>query len=393
MVTSYRFFIVSFLLGSIVLVSLPALAQHDHDQPPPGSDRTETMIMPSISYSSDLGLMGGGSVQRYRLKEGYDPYYSFFDINALVSTQGLILSRLRYNRTETFGLPIRSEFILHGNRQLYSAYFGTGNHTTFDDDLWDDDYYYFESLSFGFDYQGRIPLARDLNSPLEGLISLGVSHFTPRNVDEDQSLYDFQQEKNIKGYDGGMLNYAGTGLEIETRDSELDPTEGIHSKLEANFMNGFLFSDFNMQIIEFETSAYYTVSWLDDTRIAARISGSQTFGDVPFWREPHLGGENTLRGYPLHRFRDKGRFFYNLELRNWLVTSQSIGLRFGAHAFADGGRVLDFTDNIDDLFENHHHTFGGGISYQILDSNMLLRIEAGFSDEMWRLYLGTGFMF
>ena len=384
---------ISLTLGCFLIFFWTGIAtgQHQYNRSNDTEDRVETVITPSISYSSDLGLMGGGGFQRYRLRPDYEPYYSLFNLNALVSTQGVILSRIQYNRTETFGTPVRSKFDLHGNRQLYSTYFGSGNETEFDSDLWEDDYYHHTSLSIGLEYLGRIPIFETYD--FDGLISTGVSYYTPRDPQEDRSLFELNQQEGVPGFDGGFVNFVGTGFKRDTRDSELDPTEGFNSFLEGRVMNGVLFSDYNMQSLDFRQSAYYTVSWLADTRIAARVAGSQSFGDVPFWKEPDLGGDHTIRGYALNRFRGPGRVFYNLEIRNWLVTAEDWRLRFGVHAFTDGGRILDFSHDVSQLFNNYHRTFGGGVAYQILDSNMMLRIEAGFSEEMWRLYAGTGFMF
>lgn len=371
--------------------SVTGTAQVPPDPDPPGDDtsRIESMFIPSIGYVSDYGFLAGIGFNRYHLKDDYVPYYSLFDANFMASTRGLLLTRIQYNRTETFGRPIRSDFTLHGNRQLYSTFFGFGNETSFDRDLWDDNYYYYESLSFGVAYQGRIPMINNSRGRFDVLVHLGINYDTPRDVEEDRLL----QEQQPFGYDGGFLNTLGTGIKWDSRDSELDPSEGFYARLDGELMSRLWFSDYDMQKISIEYSTYYTFPWLDDLRIAGRLGASQVFGDVPFWKNPPIGGEETLRGYPIERFRDKGRVFYNLELRKWLFEIRSVQLRFGAQAFTDGGRVIDFTSELDELFEGHYHTYGGGISYQIIDSNMMLRVEAGFSDEMWRMYVGTGFMF
>ncbi len=385
---------IMYLLAVSVLLLLPevVMAQlvDDQDtlqQEDPG--RTESMIMPSIGYVSDYGLIAGVGFNRYHLREGYQPYYSLFDANFMASTRGLFLTRIQYNRTETLGMPVRSDFDLHGNRQLYSTFFGIGNDTAFDSDQYDDDYYYYESLSFGLAYEGRIPLLKNNDRRFDALLHLGAAYDIPRNVDEDR----FLAEQQPSGFDGGLLNHIGTGLKYDSRDSELDPTRGFYSRLDWQVMNRMWFSDYDMHRLNSKFSAHHTISWLDDLRLAGRVGFSQVFGDIPFWRYPAIGGENTIRGYAVDRFRGEGRLYYNFELRKWLFDVESIMMRFGAHLFTDGGRIIDYTDEIGNIFDDYKQTYGGGISYQIIDSNMMLRIEAGFSDEMWRLYVGTGFMF
>lgn len=384
------------VIGCLIIVTLTGVTCVQAQQPTDPelaadeTSRTESMFMPSIGYISDLGLIGGLGFNRYHLRDNYQPYYSLFDANLMASTRGFFLIQVRFNRTETLGQPVRSDFDFHGLRQPNTLYFGFGNDSSFDSDLYEEEYYYYESLSFGLSYEGRIPIHNNDDRRFDALLHLGAAYDTPRNVGEDRFLYQ-QQPRGFE--DGGFLNQIGTGLMYESRDSELDPTEGFYSRLDWQIMNSLWLSDYDMQRLNAQFSAHHTVPWLGDLRLAGRIGASQVFGDVPFWKYPSLGGEDTIRGYAIDRFRGDGRLYYNLEMRKWLFDVESIMLRFGAHVFTDGGRIIDFTDNADMLFTDHKRTYGGGISYQILDSNMMLRIEAGFSDEMWRLYVGTGFMF
>ncbi|MDZ7695193.1 MAG: hypothetical protein U5K69_29430 [Balneolaceae bacterium] len=50
-----------------------------------------------------------------------------------------------YDQTESFNSNIRSTATVYAYRFTHDYFFGIGNSTTFDDELYDEEYYFFES--------------------------------------------------------------------------------------------------------------------------------------------------------------------------------------------------------------------------------------------------------
>jgi hemolysin activation/secretion protein len=107
-----------------------------------------------------------------------------------------------------------------------------------------------------------------------------------------------------------------------------------------------------------------------------------------------LGNKNTLRGYPLNRFKGNSSLAYTLELRTWLLKfPQFYGLKFGGQLFTDAGRVFTEVDDANDLFKEYHQTVGLGGAMSVFNPDFILRGEIGFSEDVSRIYIGVGYMF
>ncbi len=136
---------------------------------------------------------------------------------------------------------------------------------------------------------------------------------------------------------------------------------------------------------------FYLFNWLT---IANRLEARHAGGDVPYWEMSTLGDSQTLRGYPLNRFKGKSSVAYNLELRGWVLQfPEFYNLKFGTQLFTDVGRVFTGSDDFDDLFEGYKQTVGFGGAMSIFNPDFILRGEIGFSEDVSRIYIGVGYMF
>ena len=358
-------------------------------------DTVVTAILPAAAYASDMGLLGSVIYTRFRYHPLAVPYESMTEVRVQASTKGLLDFRIRHDMTETFGSSIRSFWMLHGERYPNENYFGIGNQTPFDDDQWDDQHYFYDVIRLKAEWSSRYNLyqrgRRGGRLDLKGTTS--VSYQDPDVADDN--LLGSNNERP-RGSDGGWMNTIGTGLLWENRDSESAATRGNRAEFSFDWASPWLLSDYPMATFSGDVRQYVTlpVPYFYPV-LALRMAGSRAFGSIPFWKYPHLGDEYTLRGYPQFRFRGDAALFYNAELRTWVYQYHPWALRIGIHGFHDAGRVFHFDDGdaLDDIFNDYHRTFGFGVAGSIFTPDFILRLDVGFSDEMYRIYANIGYMF
>tara|TARA_R100001591_G_C4353782_1_gene183803 strand:- start:91 stop:357 length:267 start_codon:yes stop_codon:yes gene_type:complete len=54
------------------------------------TDSIETAFLPALSFSSDFGFLVGGLVHRFHYKKEIEPFHSFTQVAAIISTKGLL---------------------------------------------------------------------------------------------------------------------------------------------------------------------------------------------------------------------------------------------------------------------------------------------------------------
>lgn len=351
------------------------------------ADSVSSSIFPVVSYSSNEGFVGGALYNRYDFSGNISPFHSYIESSALVSTKGFIEVVGSYERTQSFGRQIRSLYDIFVRRYNTDIFFGIGNNTSFSNSRWEDDYYYFESISVGFDYRARKAIYSEGRSQLDVQAGLGTEYQIPY-VKNDFSSFE-QQTPN--GNEGGWINYLNTGMVWENRDSEFDPHRGNRAELELR-MAPKLISSYGLTSARLELRQYfYLFNWLT---VANRLETRHVTGNVPYWELSTLGGKSNLRGYPLNRFMGNSLLAYTLELRGWFVKFPELeNLKFGGHLFTDTGRVFTGSDDFNDLFEGYKQTYGFGGTMSIFHPDLILRGEIGFSEEVSRIYIGVGHLF
>ncbi|MEX0681767.1 MAG: BamA/TamA family outer membrane protein [Balneolales bacterium] len=386
------FYIIFFCL--LALAVRPAASQPPLQPGRVNGDSIVTAFIPAIAYASDLGLLGGVVVNRYRYHPTVAPYLSLTEVRLSATTKGLFGIEIQYEQMETFGWPVRSQWLIFGDRLLFDNYFGIGNRTTFEEDHWDELFYHFESYRAGLQWQGRINILQSTNR--RGRLDVSATAGIRFEIPDDDTERLMGQDRP-EGIEGGWVNLIGLGLVWENRDNEFSATRGNRFELSGHWAPGFFFTDFPMVSILSEFRQYVTipVPYFRPV-LAARLSGEWAGGTLPYWKRPYLGDELTLRGYPTYRFRGDAVLFYNLELRTWIYELPEFNFKLGIHGFHDAGRVFYEEEGLDgwhELFRDYHRTFGGGVATSFLTPDFVLRFDLGISDEMYRFYMNVGYMF
>ncbi|MEL7833678.1 hypothetical protein [Fodinibius sp. Rm-B-1B1-1] len=355
--------------------------------PQVGQDSVSTALVPAIGYSSNEGLLGGLIYSRYDYRGNVAPFNNLFESSAIATTKGFVEVEATYEQTKTFGRDLRSIANFYFYRYTQDQFFGIGNETTFSDQQWDNEYYFFRSIGFSFDYRFRKPIYEQGRSQLDLQFGAATEYHIPY-VRQQQS--SFVQAMPV-GSDGGWTNNINTGLVWENRNSEFDPRRGNRLELELRGAPN-LISNYGLATARLELRQYFYL--FNFLTVANRFEARHAEGDIPYWEMSTLGNKNTLRGYPLNRFKGNTSVAYTLELRTWLLKFPDFyGLKFGGQLFTDTGRVFTETDDANDLFERYHQTVGFGGAMSILNPDFILRGEMGFSEDVTRIYIGVGYMF
>ncbi len=349
---------------------------------------TDYSFVPVLGYTSDIGLFGGGVMQRinYRLNE--QPFHSLTSFQALVTTRRNFITKIDYERVNSFGSDIRSRFLFEGQRIRSDTFFGIGNTTTFSTDEYDEGNFYYENRSVDFRYWGRKSLSRiGENGTLDGQFLATISYNDPVSRG-DHTIFS---QLPPPGGGGGWVNQLGFGIILESRDSEFIPTSGIRFETGIGRSTSLLGSDFSFTRFRTEARAYY--SPIRNVVIAQKIEFDYTSGNTPFWELPVVGSNDGLRGYALNRFRGDSSILHIIELRSWLFSFLDDYIRVGAQTFMDTGRVFSGEDSFGDITSDLKQTYGFGGAFSFFNPDLFFRADIAFSEDLYRIYFGFGYLF
>lgn len=379
----YRTFITVLIFTILPVVSLSAQSILSNE--PEG---VQYSILPVLGYNSDFGFVGGGLIQRIDYRDRVRPFWTSTSAEFTASTKGHFITRIDYERLRSFGTNIRSRYRFEGLRLLSTTYFGIGNDTEFSADAFSDGRYYFEERTLQFQYWGRKNLYfYNDKVRIDSQLLASVSYRNPVSTG-DETIF---AETAPLGAEGGWANQIGVGVVIDKRESEVDPRKGYRFESNINFSGRMVGSDYSFSKFIVEARGYFSL--LSDLVIAQKLQYSHAGGDVPFWELPVVGGDRGLRGYALNRFRGGSSILHILEMRAWLFSVMDDQIRIGGQAFMDTGRVFSDDDRFSDLPSGLKQTFGFGAAMSVLNPDFVFRGDVAFSDEIYRIYFGIGFLF
>jgi hypothetical protein len=194
-------------------------------------------------------------------------------------------------------------------------------------------------------------------------------------------------------YGTGRFGLAGvsTTLLVDTRDHPAFATRGVTLKVEASGYPGIWDAVKPVARVDGEGSLTLAPrgSWQPSLTLLA--GGVKTWGRLPFFIAPTLGGSRTLRGYRPDRFAGDASVYGTAEVRLPLTRIRLIvpGQQ-GVFGFADGGRVYLDGESSDQW----HATTGGGVWLSFLGRDNVLYAGVGVptrGNEGRRFVLGFGF--
>lgn len=383
MIIRYR--LLALIFFSLCLVGTSNARQ----QMPP--DSLEFAFLPAIAYNSDFGLMGGGLFNWYHYKDDLLPFNRYVQLIAIASTKGLYTFQFLIDKPKAFGTEFRitNEFYVY--RFFQDTYYGIGNYSKLSDPpAGKPDYYSFKSFSFGSDNEIRYPLYKNTSGKqfdIKGVANL--KYETPWDNGDDRLI----TIEEPLGFSGGRTFMLGAGFTWEGRNNEFRPSSGTYAASDLLLSQSIWGSSFNFTQFKFDTRSYFTFHLIKDVTVANRFYLEMTSGEVPYWKLPYVGDEETIRGYASRRFQDDNAFAFNSELRTWLFSVPSIEAEFGGTLFFDLGRSFPNSATLNDITSDLKYSFGFGGTASFFSPNFIIRGDFGFTEEDLGIYFTVGYMF
>ncbi|MCC5940487.1 MAG: BamA/TamA family outer membrane protein [Balneolaceae bacterium] len=379
------FFLILFFAGTAAFAQI---IPPDRDPLPPDAKiGSYYSVLPLIGYSSDQGFIGGGFLQRINYDINRKPFLSSLKTDITFSTRGDIISQLQYERTRLFGSEIRSSIDFVGQREKQAHYFGLGNDSQFSSSEFNDGLNFYENRELYLNYrvrQGFLTFGERGKIDFFGETSFwyvdGIS------VGEDTRFAGEEPE----GFGSSRALKFGIGLIADSRNNEFAPSTGIRYEASLNSSQSFLFSNYSFSSLRGDFRHFIPI--VGRVTLAHRLQAEHTLGDAPFWALPVIGNENGLRGFHRNRFRGDSSLLNMIEVRSWLFSVFSGRIDVGMHTFWDTGRVYSEFDS-GAFFDNWKHVFVVGGAITLLNPDLIVRGDIGFSNETWRIYFGAGYVF
>jgi outer membrane protein assembly factor BamA len=384
------------LSSFLLLIALNGVSNAQAQAPPPSAaiDTSETVdyaFLPALAYSSDLGLVGGGIMSRYKFADDITPFYSYLHFNAVASTKGLISSTFLFDKPQFSGKDQRLTTELYISRFLQSQFYGIGNYNELPKALRDrDDFYFYKSFSTGAEITFRKPIfKKTTQKKLDIFANATFEYRSPWGNDSDQ--YIIQQQPF--GVDGTRAASLGGGLIWDNRDNEFEPSKGLYGKAGVKIGNNIWGSSDDYFLFESDVRTYKSFNFLRTITFANRLTFHHASGDAAYWLLPELGGEDLMRGYPENRFRDDNALLLNTEFRTWLIEWPEFDIRLGGTLFMDVGRTFPTGAPFSVITDDLKYSFGFGGTSSFFNRNFILRGDVGFSPEGYGIYFTAGYLF
>jgi outer membrane protein assembly factor BamA len=258
-------------------------------------------------------------------------------------------------------------------------FFGIGNETKNTEEP-----EYYRSRFFNYYIKPHINLDIVENFSLQtGFILKNVDH---SNTNENTLL----DETEIYGKNNFTLLTLYSELEYDSRDGYYNPKSGLY----FNFVGEYTPKLFNLRDqfgkISFQGRYYYSSFYFTDFTLAFRLGYETTFGEVPFFEFPYLGGSQRLRGYRTYRFIGPSALWFAIENRFKLFDYAFIvPAKFGGTIYSEAGRI--FSDNNDSVI--YHPAIGIGLWTSLYRDEYLVSASIAFSREIPSFYINLGYDF
>lgn len=206
-----------------------------------------------------------------------------------------------------------------------------------------------------------------------------------RFITKPQSGLDQELLKQKKTYLGLQAQAV-----LDTRNSTILPTRGLHWVNTARWVNGISHSATSFTQWESALSYYWGFTGSNALVLAGRVGGGSNFGTYEFFQAQYLGGNESLRGYRNFRFAGDQRFFNNLDLRIKLTEIRGYILpgTFGMMLFQDIGRVWWQSERS----RKWHLGYGAGL-WLAPANRIVIAACYGQSDEGGLPFVSLGFQF
>ncbi len=344
----------------------------------------ETVALPVVSYSPDLGAYAGLFYTRIRRGYRKNPYRS----------------------QHALGLGVAASA---GAKPLV-AYSGTFRHLLWDlDGLLQMEYSGINAIRFnGFGNDVAVPHAESFYEVEQAQFlfapALSSSRGTwtvtggPLLKVTDTPLRDnkgkFIATYETPLYGTGAFGQVGVGGELvyDARDNPGHARRGVRFRLSGELYPTLWDVESTFGHVAGDASAYLSAGLPTLPTLALRVGGKTVRGAFPFHEAAALGGPDDLRGFHEDRFAGESALYGNGELRVRLTRIRfPVPGELGAFAAVDAGRVF-FDADLEEA-DGWHIGTGGGLWVSFLKRVATLSAAVMDGEDLTGAYLRTGLMF
>jgi len=341
--------------------------------------------VPLIFYSSDDGLVGSLGLNWTRHGFRKEEFKSKHDFYLRAGTVGNVQIGMQ-NRWRT----IMGEWDVgfdadYGHYYPYYNYFGLGNQTIKDPELFDDDYYRVNLKGL----MASIYTENELFKNGDFRVSFLYENLDARA--QTDSIF-YEDDQRIPGADRVSLGGISARFYVDLRDREVFSTRGLQFLAENSSYMTLDGASGNFGLAETYLKYFGTAKILIPVTLVLKVGGSKNYGEqIPFYKYTYLGQFTNLRGYKRNRFTGDASAYLNSELRFHLGKVRNLFLPFetGLIGFYDVGKVW-----YEGSSEGSWHSgYGGGFYLSPLTRDYLFTMMFESSAEEKLLFrFGFGFM-
>ena len=290
---------------------------------------------PLIFYSSDDGLVASFGLNWTTHGFRKEEYKSKHDIYFRIGTVGNIQFGVQNHWKEIMGHWDAGINADYGRYYPYYNFFGLGNNSVKDPELFDADYY-------KVNIKGLMTKLYAENEIFKkGLLGLGFLFENFNSDSQTDSILDIGGI-SIPGSDMVTMGGINTRFYLDFRDRRIFATRGLQFLAENTSYITLDGASGNFGLAESYLKYYGTVKLFFPVTLVVKVGGSKNYGQqIPFYKYTYLGQFNNLRGYRRNRFTGDASVYLNSELRLHLGKVRNLFLPFetGLIGLYDLGKV------------------------------------------------------
>lgn len=315
------------------------------------------MVLPAVGYAQETGFEYGlaSTYNFYMDKENLESRTSNITlIGTLTTKKQKNIKLLSDIWTKENEYHILSELRY---RDWPFNFYGIGN------DTWKADEDYLEQKL----YRVKLDVEKKIIPNLYAGINVNYEHFQFQDVVADGIF----TSPEVLGKDGGQYAALGASVLYDTRNNTTYTSQGFYGRVKYAYAPKFFQDDdFTGSQAEIDIRGYYPLA--NKLVLAAQGLYRGTYGkNVPFYVMRDLGGDMSMRGYYLGRYKDKNYLTAQAELR------YRFHPRVGVTGFLGTGSTFS---------EEHKARFlpsyGGGLRYFFsLEHSSSIRFDYSYGEK------------
>jgi len=345
---------------------------------PPRDWGHQTVGMPWLAYSPDLGVFlgAGATVESYGFRK--DPYSSRQRLRAGYAT-GAVAGRGDYlGDFRRENSPVHFSIYARASGIEVLRYYGLGNES---ERLPDEDQNKVKQQQYLFAPSLVFDLGRGADVSLGPVVQYANTQFKEGQLITAVEPYGSDNFGQV----GGHLT-----MTVDRRDQPGYPRHGALLHLQGRVFPGLWDVHSTFGEVNGDASTYLSPGSGRWPTLALRAGGKRVWGEYPFQEAAYVGGHTTVRGFRSQRFGGDGSLYGNAELRLPLVRFLVLlPGELGVFGLADVGRVFLKGETSD----RWHHAVGGGLWFSFINRRSTLSIAVASTEERTGLYVDAGFMF